>query len=71
MPFPTLFDDLHETAFREDADMFGYRRLTDVEVLGNSGEGQRLTGQQTDHGAAGRICDRLKYIPSCLHWRTF
>jgi hypothetical protein len=30
-----------------------------------------LTCQQADHGAAGRVGDRLEYIPSCLHMGRF
>lgn len=71
MPFPTLFDDHDKSAFREDTDMFGYRGLTDVKVPGDGVEGQGLTCQQADHGAAGRVGDRLEYIPSCLHMRAF
>jgi len=64
MPLPTLFDNHDKTAFREDTDMFGYRGLTDGKVRREGVEGQGLTRQQADHGAAGRVGDRLKYIPS-------
>lgn len=62
--FPALLFDGDQSAFSEDADMFGNGWPAHIEMFGNTVECQLLSAQQLKDLSAGGVCDGLKNITS-------
>ncbi len=62
--FPALLFDGDQSAFSEDADMFGNGGSAHIEMFGNTVERQLLSAQQLKDLSAGGVCDGLKNITS-------